>query len=108
MDLTAAGIPFEREYKFLSDRRFRFDFAFPAHKLAVEVDGGTWANRITRHTSGAGFRRDCEKMNLATLDGWRVLRFTADMVRDGALHVIEEALGHEKAADAVIVRIEKR
>ncbi len=90
LDLTAAGIPYEREYKFCEDRRFRFDFAIPDHMLAIEVDGGTWSGG--RHTSGVGFRNDCVKTNLAVLHGWRVLRFTADMVRDGCLGVIEEAM----------------
>lgn len=91
MDFLAAGLTPEREYKFLPDRKFRFDFAFPEQKVAVEVDGGTWSGG--RHTSGLGFRNDCIKTNLAVLNGWRVLRFTADMVRDGALAVVEEALG---------------
>jgi hypothetical protein len=39
--LRAAGIiPPEREYVFAEGRRFRFDFAWPRQRLAVEVDGG--------------------------------------------------------------------
>lgn len=71
----------EREYVFHPGRRFRFDFAFPSHRLAVEVDGGTW--QIGRHQTAVGFAKDCEKFNLATLDGWRVLRYTTDMVKQG-------------------------
>ena len=38
-------------------------------------------------------RKDAEKYNAATLQGWRVLRFTGDMVTDGsAVQVVEEAL----------------
>jgi hypothetical protein len=73
-------------------RMWRFDFAWPAHMLAVEVDGGTWAGG--RHTRGAGFERDCEKVNEAVLRGWRVLRFTTKQVDSGeALAWIERALG---------------
>ena len=32
--------PATREYKFLDDRRFRFDFAWPNAGIAVEIDGG--------------------------------------------------------------------
>ena len=79
--LRAAGLPVpEAQYRF-SARRFRFDFAWPAQKLAVECDGGTWTGG--RHTSGAGYERDCEKLNLAVTLGWRVLRFTTGMVADG-------------------------
>jgi len=39
--------------------------------LAVEVDGGTWTGG--RHTRGAGFEADCEKLNAAVIAGFRVL-----------------------------------
>lgn len=84
--------PPDQEYRFAPPRRFRFDFAWPDHKLAVEVEGGTWGK--SRHTTGKGYGKDCEKYNLAVLMGWRVLRFTGDMVRSGeAIGVIQEAMG---------------
>jgi very-short-patch-repair endonuclease len=81
----------EREYRFC-DRRWRFDFAWPAGKrLAVEVDGATWING--RHTRGKGYEKDCEKLNEAAILGWKILRFTTDMVRDGrAIDTIQRAL----------------
>lgn len=78
----------EREYRF-SHRRWRLDFAWPAYKVAAEVEGGTWSRG--RHSRGAGFERDCEKYNAAALLGWRVLRFTTGMVEDGrAAATLEE------------------
>ncbi len=64
-----------REFRFLAFRRFRFDFCWPFKKamLAVEVEGGVFSGGL--HTRGKGFTKDCEKQNLATLDGWRLLRF---------------------------------
>jgi hypothetical protein len=42
---------------------------------------------------GSGSEGDCEKINAATLMGWRVLRVTGAMVRDGrALEYVERAL----------------
>lgn len=83
--------PYEIEYRF-GPGRHRFDFAWPAIKLAVEVEGGTWAGG--RHTRARGFEADCEKYNSAVLAGWRVLRFTGDMVRDGrARRMIDMAIG---------------
>ena len=73
--------PYEEEYKFLPNRRFRFDFAWVPHKIAVEIEGATYAGG--RHVTGTGFAKDCEKYNLATLNGWRVYRFTTQMVREG-------------------------
>lgn len=79
------------EYKFHPSRRWRFDFAWPRKKIAVEVEGGT-AYR-SRHTTMAGFEADCEKYNEAALMGWTVLRVTSKMVKDGrALMLIERAL----------------
>ena len=76
-------------------RRWRFDFAWPGEKLAVEVEGGTWARG--RHTRGDGFEKDCEKYNTAVLLGWRVLRFTAGQVESGeALGFITKAIGGAK------------
>jgi very-short-patch-repair endonuclease len=82
----------EREVVFARPRRWRFDFAWPVERVAVELEGGTYTGG--RHTRGRGFEADCEKYNAATALGWRVFRFTAAMVRDGrAAATIEEALG---------------
>jgi very-short-patch-repair endonuclease len=70
----------EREWRF-SDRGWRFDFAWPAVKLAVEIEGGV--RNMGRHQRPKGFTVDCEKYNAATLRGWAVLRFTTAMVRAG-------------------------
>ena len=74
-------LDWEEEYVFLKPRRFRFDFAWPEHMIAVEIEGGTYTQG--RHVTGTGFAKDCEKYNLATLNGWRVYRFTTQMVKDG-------------------------
>lgn len=68
----------EREYVFAPPRRWRFDFVWPAARLAVEVEGGVWSGG--RHTRPAGFEADVEKYNTATVEGWRVLRCTAKML----------------------------
>lgn len=69
-----------REHRFHPERRWRFDFAWPEQKLAVEIDGAVYA--AGRHTRGSGFRRDAEKLNTAVLLGWRLLRCsTTDLER---------------------------
>ena len=57
------------------------DFAWPKDRVALEAEGGTWKNG--RHNRGEGFANDCEKYNTAILKGWRVYRFTTDMINDG-------------------------
>ena len=80
--LTTNGIQFEREYKAIPGRRYRWDFRI-GKTLLVEVQGGTWARARTGHSTGTGIRHDCEKNNLAVLHGYRVLYFTSDMVGSG-------------------------
>ena len=83
----------ERQFKFHPSRRWRMDFVWPAHMIALEVQGGTWSRGA--HTRGRGYERDCEKHNAARLLGWRVYTVTGDMVRDGrALATVAEALGY--------------
>lgn len=81
MQTKILGLPKpECEYKFAPKRRWRFDFAWPALMLAVEIEGGVWSGG--RHTSGVGFTLDCEKYNEATILGWRVLRVTGEQVKN--------------------------
>lgn len=78
-----------KEYRFLPPRRFRFDFAWPDIKFAVEVDGNVYHKG--RHTTGAGYSRDCEKFALAAIEGWRVIRVTTGQVGTGdALNWIKQ------------------
>lgn len=71
----------ETEYRFDPSRRWRFDFAWPDRKVAVEVEGGTWTGG--RHVRPAAFENDCVKYAEAAIAGWRVLRVTGDMLDDG-------------------------
>lgn len=83
-----------REHIFHPTRKWRFDFAWPEHKVAAELEGGIYSGG--RHVRGTGFVKDCEKYNAAALLGWRVLRFTArDLVRGGAVLTVLELLGVE-------------
>ena len=91
-DLKNIGIPYpEVEYKFHPTRRWRFDFAWPDQKLAVEVEGGVFSNG--RHSRGKGFTEDCVKYNQAVILGWRVLRFTTSQItQNEAVDIIKSAL----------------
>lgn len=73
--LGIMGIEHVCEHKFHEKRRFRFDIAILSMKVAIEYEGINSAK--SRHTSVTGYSKDCEKYNLATVEGWRVLRYTA-------------------------------
>ena len=66
------GWAVEPEYRFAAPRRWRFDFAIPSEKVAVEVEGGAFTNG--RHTRAVGFLKDCEKYSEAAARGWLVIR----------------------------------
>lgn len=90
------GLPApEFEHRFHSKRRWRLDVAWPEHKVAVEIMGGTWTQG--RHTRGGGYEADCEKLNAATLAGWRVLSYTYPMLErlgsKAVLAVVRELMG---------------
>ena len=80
--------PFDAEHQFAPPRRWRFDFAWPAQKVAVEMEGGIWTRGA--HTRGKHFRSDAEKYNAATIAGWRVLRYTTNDLHERPFQVIEE------------------
>lgn len=80
-----------KEYKFHPTRRWRFDYAIPDHKIALEVEGGVWTGG--RHTSPKGFLGDIEKYNTATLMGWRVFRTTPDeLYKLSTINLIKAAI----------------
>lgn len=85
----------QQEFVFAPPRRWRFDFAWPKLKLAVEVEGGEWTRG--RHFRSAGFKADAEKYFAADLRGWRVLRFTGSQVRSWqAARTISSLLGGDE------------
>lgn len=71
--LRASGYrDFVTEHRFMTGRRFRFDFAWLTQKVAIEIEGGIFMRG--RHVRPSGFINDAEKYNAATLQGWRVYR----------------------------------
>ena len=73
--LQAHGLDFVREYIFAPPRRWRFDFAIPDEKIALECEGLSFHSK-GRHQIPLGFAADCEKYNAAVAMGWRVFRCT--------------------------------
>ena len=90
------GIDFIREYKFHPTRKWRLDFAFIERKIAIEIEGGTYARGKSRHTTGAGYGADCVKYNELILLGWVLLRGDSKMVRDcSLLSFVERAMARK-------------
>jgi very-short-patch-repair endonuclease len=97
--IRAASLPPpQREYRFDESpdkRRWRFDFAWPDRRFAVEVEGLT--RQGGRHQTIGGFEKDAEKYHAAMLQGWTVYRCTAQLIRSGlALDLIELMLSESR------------
>jgi len=78
---------YESEFRFHPKRRWRFDYCWPAYKIAVEIEGGLWipgrTGRGGAHSLPTNILRDMEKQNAAGLLGWRIFRFTPRQFRTG-------------------------
>ncbi len=86
------GLPAVPEHKFHPTRRWRFDWAFPEAKLALEIEGGQWVQG--RHNRGAGQIADLAKYSEAAILGWRIVYATPAEVKNGtALDRVMRALG---------------
>ncbi len=70
------SLSLEKEHRFCQDRSWRFDFAIPSLKLAVEFEGGVFYHN-SGHKTAKHYTKDTEKYNRAASMGWKVLRYTA-------------------------------
>lgn len=70
------------EYRFHPIRKWRFDWAYLAAKIAMEINGGIFMRR-GRHSGGVGQLRDFEKLNMAQSMGWKIFQFIPSQVNSG-------------------------
>lgn len=79
------------EFPVKDGRRWRYDWAVPELKLAIELEG---IGGLSRHTTIGGYTKDCEKYNAAAAQGWCVLRFTQrQALAKNFLGTLDELLG---------------
>jgi hypothetical protein len=87
----AIGLYPHAEYRFHPDRKWRFDWAFPLNKIAIEVQGGIFSQG--RHVRGAAMLKEFEKLNTAAEMGWRILFVTPQQFERGdCLAMVQRAL----------------
>lgn len=90
------------EYRFHAERRWRFDYAWPKVKVALEVEGGVFGFADPKtgqrrsggaHSSITGIKRDMEKYSIAAVMGWCVIRILpTDLTSWKTLAMVEEAI----------------
>ena len=76
------------EWPFHPERKWRFDYARPDLKIAIEVDGGVFTGG--RHSGGVGQVKDMEKCNNACSLGWLVYHITPDDMFDYSFRILVE------------------
>lgn len=85
------------EVVFARPRKWRFDYAWPEYKIALEVEGAVWVQG--RHTRGSGFLKDMEKYNAAASLGWLVLRTTPkDLLSAETIELLKRTISEREAA----------
>ena len=85
------------EHKFHPTRKFRFDYAWPLHMLACEIEGGLWTQG--RHSRGKGAIADLEKYSEAAILGWRLIYATPQELDNGVcIDRVMRALTDREAA----------
>ena len=90
--LKEQGIPCPMyELTFALPRKWRFDLAWPGHRLALEVQGGIFAGG--RHNRGAALLKEWEKLNEAAALGYRVMFCQpADLCTEAMAETLRRAL----------------
>lgn len=76
------GADIVHDYRFHPKRKWKFDFAFPSEKVAVEVQGRSFGRGAGGHHTFVGANRDSEKYNAAVEHGWRVLTYQTSQLRN--------------------------
>lgn len=66
-------------------RDWRFDRTWPDERVAIEVDGGQRKPGGGRHNRDS----DRDKLNAAAALGWRVLRFSGEMLNEDPIRCID-------------------
>lgn len=96
MIMEQKGYKLQQEFQFHSIRKFRFDYAIEEFKIGIEVEGGVFTKGA--HGSITGILRDMEKYNLATSEGWSILRTLPSKIMDyDFIKIIEQTIENKKS-----------
>ena len=87
LQVRTLGLPApSRELVFHPSRAWRFDFAWPDQRVAVEIEGvvyGRGGQLGGRHVHATGFREDTVKYGEAFRLGWTILRVLPEQITSG-------------------------
>jgi hypothetical protein len=89
--VSSLGYKVEPEFKFCPTRKFRADWKVSKGNKSVLVEYEGIYSAKSRHTNFKGYAKDCEKYNLAQIEGYQILRYTADNF-DNVINDLEKIL----------------
>ena len=90
------------EHRFHATRKWRFDWAWPGQRVALEVQGGIFCRG--RHTQGAALLKEWEKLNTAASLGWRILYCQPkELLTAATMELIRNALAPAEVAGQKLV-----
>jgi hypothetical protein len=77
---------YQKDYRFLADRGYELDFAWPKCHVGVEIHGFGFGHQAQQRVA-----RDCEKIREAILVGWLIIPFTTRCIssKDNCLRGVE-------------------
>lgn len=97
--VTGLSMP-EEEYRFMYSRDWRFDYAYPDLKIAIEYQGGIFMkNKKGGHQTVRGQTNDWEKFNEAQIRGWFVICLNPKTIDNGTFY--------GQLRNAILVRLER-
>jgi len=122
-----------KNYLFANSHRWKFDRAWPRHKVAVELEGSISVSylikchkcnirvRVKKTNGSLGkvvrihgwkksynkFRADLLKYNFASADGWIVLHFIHDDVRGNPFNMVDEIRSAIDSRKKMLSKIKK-
>lgn len=72
--LDSENIEYEQEKVIIKGRKFRADFYLPKYNCVIEYEGIN--SKKSGHLTFDGYTKNCEKYNLLSLNGYKLLRYT--------------------------------
>jgi very-short-patch-repair endonuclease len=98
--VRAAGLPPIVQQVEVSDADgfvMRVDFAYPALKIAIEIDS------VLHHATDRAFESDRSKRNRLIIAGWLLLQFTSRRIRERPTRVCEEVAAAIRSRSDVLL-----
>lgn len=78
--LRELGVETVPEFRFYSERRWRWDLCCMDKRIAFEISGGNWTGG---HKRGGTQEDEYDKLNTGQMQGWKVFQFTNRQVLTG-------------------------